>query len=210
MPIADNLKLHFQVVIEGSMTQGVLSTSQTRNVFYYRRTNVGAGLDYAQLMTTLLAKWQANLLLATSVKWSFDRLTVRNVDDNTDAGSFTAGGGVGAIAGDALPAFNAMLISKKTALRGKSYRGRFYIPGVPESGQADAVLTGGQLTLLQNLASDLDDTITTAAGITYKPYLLSTRLSNLTIIPATIVGADLVSCIASDAIASMVSRKVRV
>lgn len=210
MPLLDGDKKHFQVVIEGSMTQGVLAVAQTRNVLYYRRTSFGVNLSYSELLTSLHAKWQSSLLAATSAKWSHNVTRVRNIDSPTDAGAFAAGGGVGGVIGDALPAFNAMLISKRTALRGKSYRGRMYVPGVPESGQVDAVLTAGQLTLLTTLAGVLDDSITTAAGLTYVPFNFSAHLSNILVEPAVVVGADITSMVADDAMASMNSRKVRV
>jgi len=209
MAIPDNQKIHFQVIIEGSMTQGVLTSAETRNIFYYRRTVFAPDLDYAELITALHAKWQAALLAATSVKWSHNFTKVRNIDSPFDAGLSAAGGGVGAVAGDALPAFASMLLSKTTALRGKRYRGRMFVPGVPESGQVDCVLTAGQLTLLTTLAGVLDDPVTTAAGLTYVPYNLSAVGSNVTIEPATIVGADVLAMTPHDRVTSTVSRRVR-
>jgi len=51
--------------------------------------------------------------------------------------------------------------------------------------------------------------VDTAAGLTYVPFLLSTKNSDLTIEPATIVGVDITSCTGHTQVASMVSRRVR-
>lgn len=208
MPLADADKKHFQVVVKGTYAAGGLTAQATANVFYYRRSVFTSDLDYTELTTALHATFKAVWKLAVSASWTWAATDVRNIDSPTEGGSSTNVAEVGAVAGDPLPPFVAMLISKRTGRRGKSFRGRFYIAGIAESGTANSELTAGQKTLLDNLAAVLDDSVTTAAGLTYVPFLLSSKNSDLTIEPATVVGVDITSCLGHTQVASMVSRRV--
>lgn len=63
----------------------------------------------------------------------------------------------GLIAGDALPSQDAVVVGLRTGRKGGRFRGRFYLPGVAESGTTAGRLTGAQLTAVQGLAQALTD-----------------------------------------------------
>jgi len=209
MPIVDGDKQHFAVVVKGTHAAGGLSAKQTVNVFHYRRTAFTSDLDYSQLNTALLAKWKAEWKANASASWTFDSIHSRCINSPLEAGLLTAVGEVGGVAGEVMPPYVAMLIKKATAIRGRSYTGRMFIPGVPESGLNNSLLTAGQLVLLQALATALTGTVTTAAGLTYNPFLFAAYLSDITVEPAVVRGADITAFTASQQITSKTSRRLK-
>lgn len=61
----------------------------------------------------------------------------------------------GHIVGDSLPPQNAAVISLRSGTKGGRRRGRFYFPGLVETGQANGVLGGIQYGAIQNLAGGI-------------------------------------------------------
>lgn len=209
MAIVDGDKQHFSVAVKGTHAAGGLSAKQTVNIFHYRRTSFTSDLDYAELATALLAKWETEWLANASASWTLDSIHVRCINSPLEAGLIDLVGTVGGVAGEVMPPYVASYIKKGTAVRGRSYIGRMFIPGVPESGLNNSLLTAGQLILLQALATALTGTVTTAAGLTYNPFLFAAFLSDITIEPAVVIGADITSFTASQQISSKTSRRLK-
>jgi hypothetical protein len=86
----------------------------------------------------------------------------------------------GAVAGDCLPYQAAANAEKVTAQSGKINRGQIFIPYVPESGNVQGILTGGQQALYQILLANLATTFA-AGGHNFVPQMFSPSLSNLVI-----------------------------
>ena len=61
----------------------------------------------------------------------------------------------GHIVGDSLPPQNAAVVSLRSGTKGGRRRGRFYFPGLVETGQANGVLGGIQYGAIQNLAEGI-------------------------------------------------------
>jgi len=209
MPIVDGDKQHFQVTLKGTHAAGGLSAKQTVNIFHYRRTNFTSDLDYTELSTALLTQWETEWKANASASWTFDSIHVRCINSPLEAGIITLVGGVGGVAGEVMPPYVASYIKKATAVRGRSYIGRMFIPGVPESGLNNSLLTAGQLVLLQALAAALLVPVTTAAGLVYNPFLFAAFLSDITVEPATVIGADITAFTASQQISSKTSRRLK-
>lgn len=112
-------------------------------------------------LSDLAASWTATVLplvkAATSASVNWDKVTLSDVSSTGDESvdfAFTQPA-PGAIAGDALPPQNAMLVSLRTGTKGRRRHGRFYLPGISEGNQTNGVLSGSQLTALQALAVGL-------------------------------------------------------
>jgi hypothetical protein len=54
-----------------------------------------------------------------------------------------------------LPPQCAVLFSAKTALKGRSYRGRFYVPGPVQTDETDGILSGTAITAYSTIATQL-------------------------------------------------------
>jgi hypothetical protein len=209
MPIPDGSQLHFQITVKGEMAALGMSVTPTINLLHYRRTNSPAPVVQANVITAFHTLVKANWKAACSASWTWVSTAVRCVNDATDAGTGAVVGEVGGVAGECTPAFNVQLITKQTALRGRSYRGRVFIPSVPEGGVDGNTLTAAQLALLEAVADDLEVGFTDADGNNFVPFLLSTTQSQLVTNPTTVVGSDVVTCTAKDPVSVLRSRKAR-
>lgn len=209
MPIPDSEKLHVQLVINGQIAALGATAQLTASILHYRRTSSTPDFVAASFINAWQANCETNWLAAASSSWAFKSYHARCINDATDAGTVETITTAGGVTGDCLPAFNTQLITKQTALRGRSYRGRLFFPSVPESGVDGNTLTAGQLALLQAVADDLDDGLTDADGNTYVPFLLSVIQSTIASNPTNIVGADITSCTAKDDVAVNRSRRAR-
>jgi len=210
MPLADNERIHFLLAVKGTLAALGGQAQQTVNMFTYRRDLFPAVYNPASLRAAFLAGVQADWLAATSVHWTFDSLDVRCLNDTVEPTSTSTVGVAGGIVGDACPGYTAMVISKVTALRGRFYRGRAYIAGVPESATTGNAITAGQQILLDALALDLNVAIVDADGNRYRPAVLSQSLSTLTTSPATVVATDITSMIGRTVLGRMSSRHSKV
>jgi hypothetical protein len=87
---------------------------------------------------TWLAHWPANVL--------FVELFAEDVVPGTQASiAFSVNTTGSAGTGDMLPPQNAAVTTLRTALKGRSYRGRCFISGIGEAGQTNGVLGAGWL-----------------------------------------------------------------
>src|SRR5262245_15444720 len=100
------------------------------------------------LGTAIKGAWTSNLATVSPASTSLQRVGIKdirsaNLPEFRDTGAVTAGTGVG----DALPATLAQLMTLRTALAGKSFRGRTYVGGFTE---AENTATGETLTGLNS------------------------------------------------------------
>lgn len=210
MAFGDADRIHFQTIVHGTYAAGGLQSKPTANIVHYRRTTFGTAYDAAELVTALHAKWKAAWKACASASWLWDETWVRCMDADAEAYHTVAVAEVGGIAGDPYPPYASMLISKKTSVRGKSYRGRLFVAGVPESGCASSLLSAGQKTLLDALATALDGTVTTAAGIAYVPFLFAATLTDMQVEFPVVKGTDIIAWSAHQQLSSTTSRRLRI
>lgn len=210
MPLSDAQKINFMVTVRGSLAAGGSATQNTANILAYRRTAFPVNFNPADFITAFHANCKANWRAATSASWTWVSTEVRCINDAVEPATLVLVGEAGLVAGDALPSYCAMVLSKLTANRGRSYRGRAYLAGVPESGNANNALTAGHKLLLDAVAVDLSATITAGAGNTFKPSVVSQTLSVLTTSPATVTATDITSVTARQVLGRMSSRKTPV
>lgn len=136
-------------------TQGHLFNQAVEFGVHIQQVLASGGAD------DLAGSWEANVMplviAATSASVNWDRLMISDVSPGT---TLTGVYGLtqpnpGAIAGDCLPGQNAALIQVRSNVKGRRYRGRFYLPGVAEAGTTNALLSGPQSVALTNLAAQL-------------------------------------------------------
>ena len=209
MPLADVDKVHFEITVRGTLAALGGQSQSTVTPFHYIRTTFANPHLGANAIAAFHTACQAELLACCNLNWSWDRTTIRCLNSPTET-EVTANVGLpGGIAGDMLPSYCAGIITKKTALRGRSYRGRSYIPGVPETGTTGNAATAGQLALYNALADKLDLPITAAPAITYIPAVLSRKLSNLIADPSIVIATPILDCFARSVLGRLSSRKSR-
>jgi len=95
-------------------------------------------------------------------------------------------GGVGDHAEDVLPTQTALVVTKRTGLAGRSFRGRMYVPFMPETySTVDAKPSAAALVAADALASYPLDNITIINGgdsVTLQPVVYSRKLATAVVV----------------------------
>lgn len=115
----------YRVVIEGTVRQQTVL-----NTLAFQTTQIGTGSEMQALADNVAQVWDV-VIQRLAPQLTYSRISVRGITDNT-AGldiPYTSSGGAGSEVGDTT---TALVVSLKTGLIGKSYRGRNYLPAVPE------------------------------------------------------------------------------
>lgn len=117
--------------------RATLLGEQMENVFHLVKTTPSpfTAAEVLQVADTTLAAWAANMLPNLGGNYVF-REVVTAALDSDGAPTATSVPGTppsGGAAGEALPAQNALVITHRTGLTGRSFRGRTYIGGLTES-----------------------------------------------------------------------------
>ncbi len=93
---------------------------------------------------------------------------------NIATGIYSTGNQLGTRAGDPLPPQIALVITKKTNLRGKSGRGRMYLCGMSEDDSTNGRPTNALLTAVGLLCQNLiNPFVGAASGVTFNPIVVS-------------------------------------
>jgi len=108
-----------------------------KNVMHFRNAGANSAGDLASKIEANIASGQFNSVAEDA---QVDVLTIRELDGSSAAFDFTVDIGGGAAGDDPVPA-TCCLVSLKTALAGKSFRGRTYLPFTAEVSQADGMVT---------------------------------------------------------------------
>ena len=118
----------FQVRVVGRM-----EGQETNNILHFESgTSSDIELD---LIIALIECFVTNILPIASSQWTMEKVVWKRVSPTLGPEFETTGHGMGPGTGDAtaLPSFNSLVLSIRTAFGGPSGRGRMYLPGIPES-----------------------------------------------------------------------------
>jgi len=189
VPIPDAQKFTVEIDLQGTISPEGSQTYAVQTHFRYRR-NTGVPLfdkqDIAFKFETLLVTQFAALLNHT---YALDFIRVRCMEDPTDPFLDVVPAGapvVGAIAGDRMPPDNVSFFLKRTAYRGKHYRGGMWLSPMSESdstaGTAD-LWNAACLVRLNALAAKMDDNFIDAAGNVWTPVIVQVSLIDDSVIP---------------------------
>lgn len=148
MPEVANVNDLYQVRVKGFQEQ-----QETNNVMHFKCTVASADVEL-ELIQALIACYIETLLPGLSAAWTLDTVVWKRVSPTLGPDFITVPGvaSAGAIAGDALPTFNAALLSIRTAEGGRSKRGRMFLAGLPETGTTGSSIAVAQPTWAAILA----------------------------------------------------------
>ncbi len=132
---------------------------------------------------------EALLMPNLSAVWTLDRVDVFNITQPQFAAT-TPSGITGAVGVDSVSPRTAVIMSKKTGLRGRSFNGRMFSPSPPEDQQNNGVLEGTFVTIMQAYGDDL--LVLTTPGLNeYKMVVFSEVLVDGNQVIVMIVRSDL-------------------
>lgn len=92
-------------------------------------------------------------------------------------GATFAVGQSGGISGQSVALRSAPVVSKRSALRGRSFRGRFYLMAPTEPDQSNGVLTGTYRTNIESFLSNMLSVIDATTGFAFNAEIWSTKLN---------------------------------
>lgn len=127
--------------------------------------------------------WEDNILAAISVSIQLRSVLLKKGPNSTGASVEVPSGAFGTDSGPSGGPQVAFLVQKQTSQGGRTGRGRWYIPGVPEGSIGpDGVISGGKVALLQSkvddfwsdiVAADIDPVLLHGEGVVAEsPYLI--------------------------------------
>lgn len=150
------------IVMNGAASQEMV------NVHHYEQTNVGLNDDGIFLKDAWVNDAQAAWQAAVSNTVTIVKFEIRNLTKPTFGVDFTPPVAIaGTLTGDSLPPTAPAIISWRTGLIGRSYRGRSYMPPANELQQNGGQLTGSYPVLLDAYASAMLN-ISETTGMTYR------------------------------------------
>lgn len=210
MPVAPSQsKTVAQIIIKATLLAAGGDSRNVATTFYYRRTSVVTPPTKIALSNAFLALPYASMLAAFNVGYSSGTSNIRWLDDALDPTVTTVLAGVGAIATDRGPSFNAVYMLFQTGIRGRAYRGSKHFPAVNEIDTTGDVLTGAGLVRWQTLQTDCLAPLTDATGNTWNPCVVSFKNSQVRTNPTVTTYNDVTAIILDKTLGTMRKRKVR-
>lgn len=113
---------------------GEQESQETNNVLHFLQTSASADVEL-HLILALAECYITHLLPVVTSAWKLREFRWKKVKPELGPEFVTIPEGVLTGAGNAaaLPSFNSVVVSKRTLFGGRSRRGRFFIPGIPEN-----------------------------------------------------------------------------
>ena len=155
--------------------RGLLDSQKVENTLWFEAASGWTTSSLTTLAGEVLAWYIANIIPHLPAPYRLvevfakDKSTAAGNEATVTPGSTTVGGG-----GPAMPNNVTLAISFRTALGGRSFRGRNYMPGIPQSQYTDTNrITSSYLTAVQVAYSKLLD----PAVITDAVWVVASRFS---------------------------------
>jgi len=143
MPEAASIGDVYQVRIRGH-----IEGQETNNIWYFSAAAATADVEL-HLILVLLSCWVTHMIPQLSSAWTLQDAVWKKIYPTLGVENITIPTGtlVGGVSTDALPSYCSVVMSIRTALGGRSHRGRAYIAGCPEAATTGSVLTAGNAFL---------------------------------------------------------------
>lgn len=209
MPIPLSSVLTAQIIVKATLAAAGGTAKPVQTTFYYRRQAVTIAPTKSALVTAFAAGPYAAMLAAFNVGYENGSANVRWLDDADNPTSTISMAGVGAIATDRTPSYNAVFMHQRSAMRGRSYKSSKHFPAVNEIDTTGDILTGAGLVRWQTLQTALLANLTDATGNIWVPCTVSQKLSQVRTNPTTVTRADITEVILDLTLGTMIKRKVR-
>lgn len=209
MPIADTSREVFEVLVNGTLAAGGSSSKKTSTGLYYYRVVKDVAFSGTAFITALRAAIEAEWLAFASAKWNLDTISVRCMNDPAEPATVVTVNSPGGVAGDALPSFANIIFNRLSGYRGARYRGRIFLPGIPESGHTDNTLTNAHVTIAEALRDALLLGITDAGNNQYIPIHLIRYTSRPTANPPVLNWVQVTSWTVNKVATTLKRRKTK-
>jgi hypothetical protein len=144
---------------------GVVDSQMTVNDISFEISGGGINITNLTVLASAVALWFSNTLAPLlSENWSAQRVSAVDLTTQTGPAVVIGASTPGGVSGEAAPNNVAACVSFRTAGRGRSSRGRNYVPGIPNSLVTLNTLDGGFIGDLEGAYQDLVGPGTFLAG----------------------------------------------
>ncbi len=122
------------------------------NVLHFVNADGWSFQELSLLASDLVSWWTSDLAPLLSFELSLREVYVRDLSAQAalEASSAPSTQATGGVNNESLPANIALCVSLRTGFAGRSYRGRSYVPGIPENQSQYSVFTGSFVTAVVN------------------------------------------------------------
>lgn len=199
-----------EFLFRGHSVESDGSLQQIINQLHFVKTfSLGVPTNLANVYTLIDSVFSAPLSAALSVAYVPDNCTIRAMDSPLFLPQVQPNTLVGAVTGDRLPSFNAVVTRKYTNARGRSFRGSNHWAPIAESQTLLDNLTAGGQTLWDAVATAIQTFIglVDADNNAWSLMVLSRLKSDLISNPSLFTGATIVSSTANALLGTMKRRK---
>lgn len=146
VPVADTA----HVLIRGSDVGNA-----AYNDLYFTQAGGWSPLNLTDVATAIRDWWEASVLPSLSDQYTLIDVVATDISTQFGFQATVSSGGVGGVATEQAPNAIAACISFRTGIRGRSFRGRNYIPAIPNAAIDVNILDAGFLTVMQTSYAEL-------------------------------------------------------
>jgi len=211
MPVADNKKLHAELIVYGRTASGGSGVISTVTTFHYRRNAVVVAADKTALEAAFQAAIVVPFAAALNNRWTQDYNTCRLINDPLDVATITPRAVVGGVAGDSMPTFSCGYILLRSAFRGKSYRGFKRIGPLSEADATAAfedIFNAAAIARMTTLRTAMITPLVDASPNTWTLEVVSRVLSNFDVTPCVVEASDVAEILLNKRITRSKRREV--
>lgn len=168
---------HCALVFQHADAEGEMVT-----ILHYKQSNdvaPGTEVDYMTALADAIEdEFDLNYVNDITTDIEFDRIEIYNMDKPTFAYTHAVNK-IGAAVGEAAPLRSAPVVTKNTAFRGRSYRGRNFLMPPPESEQNAGVMLSGYVLRLETFMTGLLQLTGVGFANLFELQVYSKKLSDL-------------------------------
>lgn len=186
--------------------KGVMDNQLTINTSHWAISGGGINITNLTTLVDAVADWAANTLAPLlSRDWTLTQTAGTDLTSNIGPAAFNNTTQIGGVDIEAAPNNVAACVSIRTGGRGRSFRGRNFLPGIPNSLVTLNTLDTGFISDLLGAYTGLIGAGTFVAGWEYS--IVSRRLANEDRIPPLVIPVVSVEMVGTS-VRSMRSREV--
>lgn len=203
MPVATNV---VEIIVQGTYPSTGSGAKNIFNVFHYRllsgavATATVVGNYFSVNLWSLIA---ANL----SIDYTGVACTCRYLDDPTNVAVNCTTPASGGIALPRMPGEIAAVTPFRCVQRGRNFRGSKHFGPLATASVLKDELTAAAVTAWATAVSNMGLFIAVTSGQQYQPVVLSRNLSQLKVLPVSIVVSDIQTCLLNKTVGTMRKRK---
>ncbi len=198
-----------EIVTQGNVAETGGSSKSVWNVWhYFQNPNAPGPQSAVAVANVFLTSVWANIAAQLSIAWVGSATLARYLDDVTFPLLSANVPATGSLALPRLSTGQAVVILRRSATRGKNFRGSQHFGPLAAAQVVADELTAGGVTAWTALLATIAGNIT-VGGQTYSPCIVSKSLSQLRQNPVTIQGSAITQALLNKTIGTMRRRKER-